>query len=300
MPKVTVVVPNYNHARYLAQRIDSILAQTFSDFEVIIIDNASTDSSREVIESYLYDPRVRAIFNRRNNGSTFKQWNLGLKHASGEYIWFAESDDYAEPLLLETLVDRLDRHHNVGLATCQSWIVDEESRVLFSYLDFFKKIFPDYSESELALWQGDFVATGRDYCKSHLYHFNTIINASAVLLRRGLLEAVKGAPGYMKLSGDLMAYVNILLVSDIAFVASPLNYYRKHEVTSRVRARERSVPELLSVQRRINHYFALKDRDRTLVQRLADLLPASWEFRLRLLRDSISSRARAALGGRPA
>ena len=79
MPKVTVVTPNYNHARYLPQRLDSILAQTYQDFELIILDNASTDNSREVIESYAKDPRVKAIFNAKNNGSTFKQWKLGAK-----------------------------------------------------------------------------------------------------------------------------------------------------------------------------------------------------------------------------
>src|SRR3954465_14421936 len=108
MPKVTVITPNYNHARYLSQRLDSILNQTFQDFELIILDDASTDNSRQVIESYASDPRVKTIFNKVNNGSTFKQWNLGLSHARGEYIWFAESDDHADASLLEVLVDRLD------------------------------------------------------------------------------------------------------------------------------------------------------------------------------------------------
>src|SRR5271166_9524 len=84
MPRVTVVTPNYNHARYLPQRLNSILAQTYQDFELIILDNASTDNSREVIELYVKDPRVTAIVNAENNGSTFKQWKLGLSHANGE------------------------------------------------------------------------------------------------------------------------------------------------------------------------------------------------------------------------
>ena len=65
MPRVTVVTPNYNHARYLPERIDSILAQTFQDFELIILDNASTDNSREIIESYCERHRATAIFNGR-------------------------------------------------------------------------------------------------------------------------------------------------------------------------------------------------------------------------------------------
>jgi glycosyltransferase involved in cell wall biosynthesis len=72
MPKVTVITPNFNHARYLSRRIDSILSQTFQDIELIILDDASTDNSREVIESYAKDPRVKTIFNAENSGSTFK------------------------------------------------------------------------------------------------------------------------------------------------------------------------------------------------------------------------------------
>ena len=64
MPRVTVVTPNYNHAQYLPKRIDSILAQTFQDFELIILDDASTDSSREIIESYSKNQRAKAIFNQ--------------------------------------------------------------------------------------------------------------------------------------------------------------------------------------------------------------------------------------------
>jgi len=108
MPKVSVIVPNYNHARYLRQRVDSVLGQTFQDFELILLDDCSTDESRSVLSSYAGNPRVRIEFNEVNSGSTFKQWNKGVRLARGEYVWIAESDDYADPQLLERLVSRLD------------------------------------------------------------------------------------------------------------------------------------------------------------------------------------------------
>ena len=78
-PAVSVIVPNFNHAPYLAQRIDSILAQTFADFELILLDDCSTDSSREVIERYREHPKVaHIVVNERNSGSTFAQWRRGL------------------------------------------------------------------------------------------------------------------------------------------------------------------------------------------------------------------------------
>ena len=103
-PKVSVIVPNYNHAPYLRQRLDSIINQTFRDFEVIVLDDASTDNSREIIQTYAHYPQLRFLFNGTRNGSAFKQWQKGLESARGEYIWFAESDDCASPHFLSKLL----------------------------------------------------------------------------------------------------------------------------------------------------------------------------------------------------
>src|SRR5437868_456309 len=93
-PIVSVVVPNYNHARFLRKRIDSVLGQTYQDFELILMDDCSTDESRSIIEEYAREARIRIELNEENSGSTFKQWNKGVRLARGEYVWIAESDDY--------------------------------------------------------------------------------------------------------------------------------------------------------------------------------------------------------------
>jgi glycosyltransferase involved in cell wall biosynthesis len=255
VPKVTVITPNYNHARYLSERIDSILAQTFQDFELLILDDASTDNSREIIESYCKNQRARAIFNQQNSGSTFGQWNLGLSQAKGEYVWFAESDDYADPALLETLVDRLDRHPNVGLAVCQSWSVDQDSKLLGNYRDRQEHL------NHSSHWGNDYVNAGRDECKSYLFWQNTIPNASAVLFRRSTLILAGGVPDGMLLNGDWMTYVKVLLISDIAFVSSPLNFFRQHSGTVRSRLSNGNVPtlEMLMVQRHLLDRCGLPD-----------------------------------------
>lgn len=80
MPTVSVIVPNYCHAPYLEQRIESILQQTFQDFELILLDDCSTDGSREILERYRNHPKVSGIFyNERNSGSPFKQWKKDRK-----------------------------------------------------------------------------------------------------------------------------------------------------------------------------------------------------------------------------
>ena len=96
--KVSVIIPNYRHALYLKERIDSVLEQTYRDFEVIILDDCSPDDSREIIETYRTREKIaHIVYNERNSGSTFMQWQKGFDLAQGEYIWIAESDDFADP-----------------------------------------------------------------------------------------------------------------------------------------------------------------------------------------------------------
>src|ERR1700709_2423208 len=105
MPKVSIIIPNYNHEKFLDLRITSVLNQTYQDFEVIILDDASTDNSRAVIERYRQHPKVsRIVYNTNNSGSPFSQWEQGMHLAAAEWLWIAESDDYASPGFLSSLV----------------------------------------------------------------------------------------------------------------------------------------------------------------------------------------------------
>lgn len=118
MPTVSVIVPNYCHAPYLEQRIESILQQTFQDFELILLDDCSTDGSREILERYRNHPKVSGIFyNERNSGSPFKQWKKGLSKATGDYVWIAESDDFSSPCFLERCVRILDTRPDCSIVS---------------------------------------------------------------------------------------------------------------------------------------------------------------------------------------
>ena len=115
---VSVIVPNYNHARYLRKRIDSILWQAYQDFELLLLDDCSTDSSREILTTYANNPKVRLEYNAQNSGSVFKQWNKGVRLTGGRYIWIAESDDFSDPEFLARLVPiwRRDRESESRIA----------------------------------------------------------------------------------------------------------------------------------------------------------------------------------------
>ena len=219
MPKVTVIIPNYNHGRFLTKRLKSVLHQTFQDFEVIYLDDASTDNSNEVLAKFADDGRIRAVFNDVNGGVPFKQWNKGVRLAQGEYVWIAEADDYADERLLERLVRKLDENPNVGLAYCESLRVDERDNVI-PWVEVWRE--------NSRRWDQDFINAGADECGRSLVCHNTIPNASGVLFRRSVYERAGYADETLKVSGDWLMWIKMLLISDIAYVAEPLNYFRLH------------------------------------------------------------------------
>jgi hypothetical protein len=226
-PKVSVVVPSYNHGRYLAARLDSVLAQTFTDFEVIFLDDASPDDSLAVFERYRHHPKVRAIVNETNSGCVFKQWNKGVRAARGEYVWLAESDDVADPRFLDVLVGLLDANPSAGLAYCKSLSIDEAGAVLGEVDPWTRPLDPQR-------WDRDFTNSGREECLRYLSHRNTIPNASAVLIRKSVYERVGYANESMRMLGDWEMWARILLASDVAYSARPLNLYRHpHEQSVR-------------------------------------------------------------------
>ena len=140
IPTVSVILPNYNHSRFLKKRIDSIINQSFQDFELIILDDCSTDSSKEIIEAYRSNLKVtNVVYNQTNSGSTFKQWKKGIQLAKGKYIWFAESDDYAHVDFLENLVSSLEKNTNAVLIFCNSHIINAEDTIIGNTNDWSKR-----------------------------------------------------------------------------------------------------------------------------------------------------------------
>ncbi len=225
MPKVSVVIPSYNHARFLRQRIESVLVQTYQDFEVILLDDCSTDESQSILREYASDPRVKIVLNDKNSGSTFKQWNKGVRLARGKYVWIAESDDYADPHLLEKLVSRLDAEPSAVLCNCRSWRISSDGEII-GFLD------SNVTHPDTHRWTADFWADGREECRKYLVRGNTVLNASSVLFRKEVYERVGGADESLVLCGDWKLWASMALTGGgIAYVGQPLNYYRLHEMT---------------------------------------------------------------------
>jgi glycosyltransferase involved in cell wall biosynthesis len=221
-PTVSVIVPNYNHARFLRQRIDTILVQTYQDFELILLDDCSTDDSRSVLREYASHPRVsHVVFNEQNSGSTFRQWNKGVRLARGKYVWIAESDDYAEPILLERLVPRLDEDSTVVLAYCRSCVATEEGLHSGTFVDF-------DGDPLNPMWKADFCISGAELCRRCFVLDNPIPNGSAVVFRKAVYDELGGADESLRTCGDWKIWAALSMLGKVAYASEPLNYFRSH------------------------------------------------------------------------
>lgn len=214
MPKVTVIIPNYNHESYLKQRIDSVLNQTYQDFEVILMDDCSTDNSRDIIEQYRSHPKVSLIvLNEKNTGSTFKQWDKGIGLAEGKYIWLAESDDWCEPTLLAYLVEGIEKDEECVISFCQSYSVRDTNLIT------------GVSRSDYLAEMVD----GKAFMQEKMLLYNPIFNASMVLWRRAYFQQV--SRGFMdyKLCGDWFFWMDLCRFGKVHITGRVLNYFRKHD-----------------------------------------------------------------------
>ncbi len=212
-PKVSIILPNYNHASYLKLRIDSILNQTFQDFELIILDDLSTDNSRDIIEGYRGNPKISGIiYNEKNSGSTFKQWNKGVGLARGEYVWFAESDDWCEPSMLQVLVEGIESANDCVVSYCQAYCVDGTNKVRFvsshKYLSEIKD--------------------GHEFIRDFMIQRTAIFNASMAIWKKAIYEKVSDQFQQFKMCGDWLFWMELAHLGKIHISGKVLNYFRKH------------------------------------------------------------------------
>lgn len=231
MYKVSIIVPNYNYATYLQARINSILNQSFQNFELILLDDASTDNSANILHNYQNNPHVtHIVINESNTGSPFQQWFKGINLAQGEYIWIAESDDLCESNFLATTVSLLDQHPEAAVCFTGSTLIDENGKAL-SY-DMNK-----WGKSEKKRKNKYALFNGQAYAIHNLYWRNYIANASSALFRKSSFEqAVPQQCTQMRYSGDWLFWFKLIMQGDLIEVYEIQNYFRQHTQKVTVKA----------------------------------------------------------------
>lgn len=224
-PLVSVIVPNYNHEKYLKQRLESIFNQTYQNFEVILLDDCSTDNSCAILSRYRENPKVSlCIFNKINSGNTFIQWNKGLALAKGEYIWIAESDDFCEPNFLELVLEPMIKKKEVVLSFSQSSRVNEKGLNSGDWLDHTE----NFEKKHLFL--SEFTMLGNEFIEEFLISKNVIPNASGVIFN---LERARELGGLstnpiLKYNADWLFYIQLISNYEVAFQHESLNKFRFH------------------------------------------------------------------------
>lgn len=226
-PLVSIIVPNYNHEKYLVERLDSIFNQTYTHFEVILLDDCSTDNSRDVLNNFINHSKVsHYFFNEINTGNTFKQWVKGISLAKGDLIWIAETDDYCETNFLEKLIQPFQSDKQVVLAYCQSNRVNEHSEVKGNWIT-------HTDDLDSSLYLNDFSMDSNEFIEKFLICKNVIPNASAVVFRKNAVDIEKHldiAPEF-RYCGDWMFYFKLIINKKVAFVSESLNNFRYHSTS---------------------------------------------------------------------
>ena len=246
-PKVTALVPSYNHGNYIRERIESIVNQSYPNIELIVIDDRSGDDSHEIISKLQNKYKFQYLRNDRNSGTPFAAWERICTLATGEYIWVCESDDVAEPNFIEEAVASFDKVSDAVLFYSNSHIINESSVIVGHTDSSFHDIWKEYR------WDRNFVADGRDELLQFQMRGQTVPNMSSALIKASAFRvAFTPFLKRLRLTGDWLFIGDVMKHGRVIFCRDALNRFRKHDVTSRVRVKSaRSQAEFILTKHRM-------------------------------------------------
>ena len=207
--KFSVIIPLYNKAPYIRKALESVLAQTYADYELIIIDDGSTDGSAEIAEAILQDPASRLIASsphrliRQANSGVSAARNNGVAQAQGDYIAFLDADDWWEPTYLERMAQLIEDYPEAGLYAC-NYVYYKPGKthvaldIPTGYINYPKAY---YEGGAMPVWTG------------------------AAIMPRAVFDEMGGFPVGIKLGEDFLLWAKIALQYPVAFLNEPLAYY---------------------------------------------------------------------------
>jgi len=214
-PSVSVVLPTYNYGRYLRRAIDSVLAQTHRDLEVLVLDNGSTDETSEVL-AQIRDPRVRSASNVENIGM-FGNFNRCIELAQGDYVKFLCTDDWLEPRCIEDALRVVEQEPDIDVLTTPGWLVDDHGRV--------------YGVKGTGFGRRRRVPRA-EAIRAMAEHFNVVGMPSNVFARTDAVRAVGGFDDAFAPAADLHLWLKLLARSDLGYCPVPGASLRVHTTKS--------------------------------------------------------------------
>ena len=277
--KVSAIILTYNRAHMVTEAIDSVLKQSFKDFELIVVDNYSSDNTESVVKSY-NDKRIR-YFKHQNNGFIGVNRNYGIKKSRGEYIAFLDDDDLWLPKKLEKQVELLDSNKELGLVYSDTYIMDSNGNLREN--TYFRRIKPARGNAFNELLQDNFIPM------------------LTVVIRREMLSKVGIFNPRYKIALDYDLWLRIAEHYPIDFIEQPLAKYRVHSESGFQKNIALSYQEILQIIEhwlnrnpelkrelgplfrlrkglaycRLASYYAYKYRDRKAIKELVNLVKYS-------------------------
>lgn len=202
MPKVSVIIPTYNAANYITEAIDSVLSQTFIDYEVIVVDDGSTDNTRDIIRKY--NGKIKYTY-QKNSGTSAAR-NTAIRESRGEYLAFLDADDLWLPEKLEVQVKFLDQNPDLAFVCSDSYVIDKSQKII----NIWAKGIRNYETFE------------------SLYEENFVLILT-VLMRKSCLLNVGGFDEELIISQDYDLWLRIAKKYKFKHLNIPLAKYRLHQ-----------------------------------------------------------------------
>ena len=239
-PLVSIVVASYNHSEYLDQRIESLLAQDYQEIEIIVIDDSSTDESREVLKKYETTQNIQTVLLDKNIGWV-KVSNMGANLAHGDFLVFANCDDYSEISQISKMIENMKSNPSAGLCFSKSNIVNEKSLRIGDDFELrgrkFKKLCKQNSLIK------------KKYMTQLLFHSIVIPNLSAAMFRKSAFFNVGCFSEDIKVAADWEIYFRIAQRFDVFYNREALNNFRSHETsirnTTKIRDMQQDIATLI-------------------------------------------------------
>ena len=207
--KFSIIIPLYNKAPYIRKALESVLAQTYADYELIIIDDGSTDGSAEIAEAILQAPASCLIASsphrliRQANSGVSAARNNGVAQASGDYIAFLDADDWWEPTYLERMAQLIADYPEAGLYACNYYYHKDGKNII-----------------KVDIPTGYF-----NYPKEYFNNFAMPVWTGATMMHRRVYDDMEGFPLGIKLGEDFLLWAKVAMNYKVAFLNEPLAYY---------------------------------------------------------------------------
>jgi glycosyltransferase involved in cell wall biosynthesis len=224
-PDISVIFTSYNHIEFLEQAIEGLINQTYTNFELIIVDDCSTDGSQEILKKYNNDKRVKLHLLENNSGSYVNASNYGFAYASGEYVIFAQCDDFPEKNQLFELLKYARIHKDAAVVFSSSNLIDENNKLILCDFDIRTEKFKKFHNTNSVIISKDM--------NEYLLNSCIIPNLSAALIKKSIFEEFNYFSNKYFVLADWDLWLKISTKYDFYYLRQPLNNFRQHSTTIR-------------------------------------------------------------------